>query len=541
MRAVEHAVALREAGPLDRGLVLGRYRPLRPLGSGGSGSVWLVRDESAARDVALKVVPREGKAGSRAEREVEAAARLRHPRCLRALALERDDQHVYVAYEFVPGRTLREALRGGALDDTSAVEAAAQVLDALGHAHGKGVVHRDVKPSNVMLVDESEVSVRVLDFGLAQVSEAETLTAAGDVPGTLAYIAPERLAGDEASGAADVWAVGVILWEALVGRHPFSSVSPLETARRIQDGAPPLASLRPDLPRPLCAAVDRMLQLVPSRRPGAKDAAKLIRSGWHLREERPRAATSRSTLADRAEPAALAAVFAGAAAFLLPFFPAGWPLLCAALAALAALWSPSAGLALALAVPILPLGNLSLGLALAYLPLALGWLVLFARDARSGLLFAVGPLLAPVGALALAPVLVTRACGMARRAALAAVAVLAGAAVAGLTRSPLPLTGETPPVLGIAGEPSPSAAAGAVAAALTEHSALALEALVFAAAAAAVPYALRFRFWGLAGWGSGFLAFALLAPGGAVDPFPLLLAVWAATALLAVRLVRMPR
>jgi hypothetical protein len=538
---VEHAVALREAGPLDRELVLGRYRPLRPLGSGGSGSVWLVRDESAARDVALKVVPREGKAGSRAEREVEAAARLRHPRCLRALALDRDDRHVYVAYEFVPGRTLREALRGGTLNDTSAVEAGAQVLDALGHAHGKGVVHRDVKPSNVMLVDNSEVSVRVLDFGLAQVSETETLTAAGDVPGTLAYIAPERLAGEEASGAADVWAVGVILWEALVGRHPFSSVSPLETARRIQDGAPPLASLRPDLPRPLCAAVDRMLELAPGLRPGAKEAAKLLRAGWHAREHRVRATTSRATLAERAGPAALAAIFAGAATFLLPFFPAGWPLLCAALAALAALWNPSAGLAVALAVPILPLGNLSLGLALAYLPLALGWFVLFARDARSGLLFALGPLLAPVGALALTPVLVTRACGTTRRAALAACAVLAGAAVAGLTRSPLPLTGETPPVLGIAGEPSPGAAAGAVAAALTEHSALALEALVFAAAAAAVPYALRFRFWGVAGWGSGFLAFALLAPAGAVDPFPLVLAVWGATALLAVRLVRKPR
>jgi hypothetical protein len=548
---VEHAVALQQTDPLDRELVLGRYRPLRPLGSGGSGSVWLVRDETAARDVALKVVPREGKAGSRAEREVEAAARLRHPRCLRALALDRDDRHVYVAYEFVPGRTLREALRGGTLDDTSAVEAGAQVLDALGHAHSKGVVHRDVKPSNVMLVEKdphhpppngvtTEISVRVLDFGLAQVSEAETLTASGDVPGTLAYIAPERLAGEEASGAADVWAVGVMLWEALVGRHPFSSVSPLETARRIQDGAPPLASLRPDLPQPLCAGVDRMLQLAPGLRPSAKEAAKLVRAGWHVREQRPRGATSRSTLAERAGPAALAAIFAGAAAVLLPFFPAGWPLLCAALAALAALWNPSAGLAVALAVPILPLGNLSLGLALAYLPLALGWLVLFARDARSGLFFALGPLLAPLGALALVPVLVARVSGAARRAALAAFAVLTSAAVAGLTHSQLPLTGEAPPVLGIAGEPSPSAAAGAVAAALTEHSALALEALVFAAAAAAVPYALRLRFWGLAGWGSGFLAFALLAPTGGVDVFPLVLAVWGATALLTVRLVRKP-
>ena len=84
-------------------LVLGRYRPLRPLGSGGSASVWLVRDEQSAREVAVKVVPREGKAGARAEREAATAARLRHPRCLRALALARDDRHVYVVYEYVAG------------------------------------------------------------------------------------------------------------------------------------------------------------------------------------------------------------------------------------------------------------------------------------------------------------------------------------------------------------------------------------------------------------------------------------------------------
>src|SRR6476660_687970 len=90
------------------GLVLDRYRPLRPRGSGGSGSVWLVRDEQTGLDVALKIVPREGKAAARAEREAQAAAQLRHPSCLRAYAFARDSRHVYIAYEFVPGRTFRE-------------------------------------------------------------------------------------------------------------------------------------------------------------------------------------------------------------------------------------------------------------------------------------------------------------------------------------------------------------------------------------------------------------------------------------------------
>src|SRR3989440_11828589 len=154
---------------LQSELVLGRYRPLRPLGSGGSGSVWLARDEQNGLDVALKIVPREGKSASRAEREAEAAARLRHPACLRAYGFGRDSQHVYIAYEYVPGRTFREAVRAGDLDDAAAVEAAAQVLEALAHAHARGVVHRDVKPSNVLLADED--GARLLDFGLAQIRE----------------------------------------------------------------------------------------------------------------------------------------------------------------------------------------------------------------------------------------------------------------------------------------------------------------------------------------------------------------------------------
>ena len=100
--------------------------------------MWLARDERTGLDVALKIIAREGKAAARAEREVAAAARLRHPACLRAYALERDSRHVYIAYEYVPGRTFREALRAGELPDGAAIEACAQICDALAHAHAPG-------------------------------------------------------------------------------------------------------------------------------------------------------------------------------------------------------------------------------------------------------------------------------------------------------------------------------------------------------------------------------------------------------------------
>src|SRR5881275_1825941 len=143
---------------LQSELVLGRYRPLRPLGSGGSGSVWLARDERNGLDVALKIIAREGKAALRAEREAEAAARLRHPACLRTYGLSHDSRHVYIAYEFVPGQTFREALRAQELDDNDAIEACAQVCEGLAHAHASGILHRDVKPSNILLADVEAVT-----------------------------------------------------------------------------------------------------------------------------------------------------------------------------------------------------------------------------------------------------------------------------------------------------------------------------------------------------------------------------------------------
>src|SRR3954465_8091184 len=309
---------------LQSELVLGRYRPLRPLGSGGSGSVWLARDEQNGLDVALKIVPREGKAATRAEREALAAARLRHKHCLRAYALERDSRNVYIAYEYVPGQTMRQALRAGELNDAAALEAAAQVLEALAHAHSRGVVHRDVKPSNILLAESEEISVRLLDFGLAQLAEEEPLTATGDVPGTLAYVPPERLRGEPGEPSADIWAVGTMLWEALAGFHPFWNGSLLETAKRIETGAAPPPRVRAALPKPLCARVDRMLSLDPAARPPAALLSHELRDA--LAERIRRKSKGGGIPPDPALPLrfagpAAAGVFAGWTAATLPFYP----------------------------------------------------------------------------------------------------------------------------------------------------------------------------------------------------------------------------
>jgi hypothetical protein len=364
---VSHAAALR---PEPR-LFLGRYRPIRQLGSGGSGSVWLVWDEQTEREVAVKVVPREGKAGSRARREAQAMSRLDHHRCLRAFACGRDAENVYIAYEYVAGKTFREALRAGEIKDADAIEAVAQVLDGLAHAHGRGVVHRDVKPANILLEERGEISVRILDFGLARFAEADTLTSAGDVPGTLAYIAPERLRGDLAGPAGDVWSVGVMLYEALAGRHPFWRTTLAETADAIVAGPPPLATERPDLPPQLLQVVDRALSTDPDKRPSAAKLAHLLRRAQG--ERTSGAAATAAFLRRRVAPAFAAGVYAAGAATLVPFYPAHSATAIAVAVPAVAYFRRRAGLAAALAIPVFPLGNVALALAIVYGACAVAW------------------------------------------------------------------------------------------------------------------------------------------------------------------------
>jgi hypothetical protein len=225
-------------------------------------------------------------------------------------------------------------------------------------------------------------------------------------------------------------------------------------------------------------------------------------------------------LRERAPHALLAAATAAGTAFILPFFPSGWPFVLGALAALLALAVPTAGLAFALAVPILPLGNVSLGLALAYSCLALAWLVLFWRDPRSGLLFAAGPLLAAVHLLPLLPLVALHANGHVRRAATGAAAALAAAVSAIITGVGLPLTGEAAPVTGDLGRVTrPDEVIGAALAVLAGRPTVLAAAVVLAAASVAAPIARRAGLWAVGAWGAGLLAALLLAP-LAVDGAP---------------------
>jgi hypothetical protein len=236
---------------------------------------------------------------------------------------------------------------------------------------------------------------------------------------------------------------------------------------------------------------------------------------------------------ERVLPGALAGIASGWVSATLPFYPAQWPIAIAAAGAALGFAAPRAGLVFALTAAFFPLANISLGLAAVYSVLAIGWTALNWKDARAGLLLAVGPLLAPVAALTLIPVAAQVARGRARRAAQAAAAVLLAAVVAGLRRAPLPFDGSTPPLgLGVSGSAKPGAVVAALWTQLATHPALISEALVLAVAAAAIPHVRRRGPWPAAAFGAGLLgATALLAPAAAM--LPLVAAAWLTAVALA--------
>src|SRR5207244_3756531 len=324
---------------------------------------------------------------------------------------------------------------------------------------------------------------------------------------------------------------------ALAGRHPFWESSLLQTARAIEAGAPPLATVRPDLPRRLLTAVDRALDLDPARRPSAAALAQALQLGGkrRLRHRRRDRTFVPPVVLNRIVPALLAAAVAAWASFALPFYPAGWPLGLSVLTGSVAFVRPRVGLVLALAIPIFPLGNLALGAALLYTAGAVALAALSWQEPESGLLAAVGPLLAPLSALGLMPLLTLRTRSAARRAAQAGAAVLAAGVVAGIRHAPLPFDGAAAPHdLGLAGSRSVTATASVLWHALLSHPTLFVETLALAGAAALLPFVRRRGLWAIAGLGAGMLA-ATLLPEPDVAAIPLVVGVWATCAVRALR------
>jgi tRNA A-37 threonylcarbamoyl transferase component Bud32 len=384
--------------------------------------VWLGWDEKLEREVAVKVIPREDSDSPvpvRAEREARVAARLNHPGIVSLYELGTDDEAVYLVSELVRGRTYAELLKGRALSDRDVARIGIALCQALEHAHKKGVVHRDVKPQNVMVVAEPAAGAgfaKLTDFGVAHLAESD-LTRTGDVVGTLAYMAPEQAEGERISEAVDVYSLALTLYEGWTGSNPIKARGPAATARNLGRRIPRLGSRRRDLPERLCQAIDAALDARPERRPsleilrhglehaarelseegGLEEPATLRRFGLAESERRPR------------EPVALpmraiAAVSAGSlvllALGLLGPKPPVSPVAAAGAGALLVLLLPRIGWLVAAAAVIGWLGTeqpgtaLVLGIAAASTPLVLP---------RAGPLWSLPALAPALGAIGLAP------------------------------------------------------------------------------------------------------------------------------------------
>ncbi len=256
------------AGALAPGTRLGRYLILEPLGSGGMGVVYRARDEKLEREVAVKLLAPGVLTGEEARRhfrrEALALARLNHPCIASVYDVGEHDGAGFIVMELVPGESLAAKLRSGPLQLEQATAIALHVSEALAEAHEHGVIHRDLKPANVMITPKG--NAKVLDFGLARMLTAAadstlSLSETGGLLGTPLYMSPEQAQGRSVDARTDLWSLGVLYFESLAGRPPFRASSALATLHAIaSEPAPPLRSIRPDVPPLAVHIVTRALE-----------------------------------------------------------------------------------------------------------------------------------------------------------------------------------------------------------------------------------------------------------------------------------------
>jgi len=254
------------------GRTIGHYEVLRELGRGGMGIVYKAHETSLNRPVALKVLPAH-LAGNdeyvkRFTKEARAAARLNHPHVVTIYAIDAFEGSPFIAMEYVKGRELAAVIaERGPLPMAEALEIAAQVASALAVAHGLGIIHRDIKPQNVMI--DAAGRAKVMDFGIAKVLDEKTmaLTQDGSVLGTPAYMSPEQCSGGTVDARSDVYSVGVLLYQMLAGAVPFRGETPLAILHKIlNEPPPPVRGFNPAVPAAVVELLDRALAKAPDKR-----------------------------------------------------------------------------------------------------------------------------------------------------------------------------------------------------------------------------------------------------------------------------------
>jgi hypothetical protein len=362
--------------------VAGRYLLTGALGRGGFGTVYAGRDLQGGGDVAVKVFSRAEGFASRAAREARTATKLDHPNIHSCLGVEQDDDNAYLISRLVVGHRLDRSN----LSDEEVVRAIAAVADALAHAHGRGVIHRDVKPSNILIGDDG--TIVLTDFGIARDEDARDQTMDERVLGTLSYMAPEQAAGDQSTGATDVWAAGVTLYEALTGHNPFRTKSLSDLIERLGAGAPPLSHERPDLPKALSRTIARAMHRDPGKRPTAiefrdsllaalrpaeEDSGDVV-SAAHAAESR-RAHTLPELEPYKRPAGTLLVAFSMAWTLTaFPVYPAAWTLPLTAVVGLLTWRSQRAGMVAAAALCIPAFWNVAQAGGLLYAAIAALWL-----------------------------------------------------------------------------------------------------------------------------------------------------------------------
>lgn len=253
----------------DRKVLLGRYELGEIIGVGGMGEVRAARDLTLDRPVAIKFlrphIAPSAEMKARFNSEAKAAAQLNHPNIVGVLDSGEDAGTPFIVMERLSGRTLADRISEGPLPEWEARLRTLEILSALEASHDQGILHRDLKPGNVMLTDRGVA--KVADFGIAKITEGTNLTTSGMTLGTPAYLAPERVAGLPATPASDVYSAGVVLYEMLTGKKPFHADTPLGMIRAIQEEEPePLLEVRPDVDPVFAAIAERAMTKDPRRR-----------------------------------------------------------------------------------------------------------------------------------------------------------------------------------------------------------------------------------------------------------------------------------